>query len=224
MVQVHLYDLSRGLAARVSVPLLGRPLAAVWHSSVVVFGKEYYYEGGISCTVPGSTRYGTPTQVLPVGETLLPMSVYELWTMEVEHARYSGGAYHILRNNCNHFTQEAVLFLTGKPLPESVGVVPTAFLQSSLGKAISPFIDEVMQLQQECTAQMDAFLASQATPPRCSSALLFWECANLALVVDRLLSFSGPGGWVHFSTADVDALRGISEHHRLRRASESTTL
>jgi len=50
-VAVHLYDISGGLARQLSPMLIGKVIEGLWHTGVVVYGKEYYFGGGI-CVGP----------------------------------------------------------------------------------------------------------------------------------------------------------------------------
>jgi hypothetical protein len=52
--------------------LLGRQIDGIWHSAIVVFGREYFYGGGIQCSSPGCTAAGTPVQIIDLGETVWP--------------------------------------------------------------------------------------------------------------------------------------------------------
>lgn len=38
--------------------LLGKVIEGVWHTGIVVYGKEYYFGGGISYDPPGMTPFG----------------------------------------------------------------------------------------------------------------------------------------------------------------------
>jgi hypothetical protein len=42
------------------------------HEGVVVFGKEYYFGGGIQAGTPFMTPYGRPVEVVSLGETHIP--------------------------------------------------------------------------------------------------------------------------------------------------------
>ena len=47
MVVLHVYDLSRGMARAMSQPLLGFAVDIIPHTGLVVYGREYFFSGGI---------------------------------------------------------------------------------------------------------------------------------------------------------------------------------
>ena len=73
-VELYVYDLSNGMARQLSAQLTGRQIDGIWysllfynlhpllnctlyrHTSVVVFGKEVFYGGGINTTLPGRSH------------------------------------------------------------------------------------------------------------------------------------------------------------------------
>jgi len=61
-VILHLYDLTKGAMSKLSPWLLQEQVEGVWHSGVVVFGKEYYFGGDIYHDAPAQTGFGTPRQ------------------------------------------------------------------------------------------------------------------------------------------------------------------
>lgn len=63
-VTLHVYDLSGGLAAQFSRQLVGRQFDGIWHTGIVVYGKEFYFGGGISYDLPGSTPFGMQSRLL----------------------------------------------------------------------------------------------------------------------------------------------------------------
>ncbi len=46
-VVLGVYDITQGMAKSMSMMFLGQQVDAVYHSSLMVFGKEYYFGGGI---------------------------------------------------------------------------------------------------------------------------------------------------------------------------------
>lgn len=56
-VLLYIYDLTSGMATMMSQMLLGRHIEGVWHTAVVVHGREYFYGGsGIQSCMPVSTE------------------------------------------------------------------------------------------------------------------------------------------------------------------------
>ena len=68
-VSLNLYDLSQGLARSMSQQLLGIQLEGIWHSGIVVFGREFFFGGGIFSDGPERTPYGNPDKRLQLGTT-----------------------------------------------------------------------------------------------------------------------------------------------------------
>lgn len=58
-VTLALYDITQGMAKSMSMMFIGQQVDAVYHSSLIVYGKEYYFGGGICVDPPGQTPYGT---------------------------------------------------------------------------------------------------------------------------------------------------------------------
>lgn len=50
---------------------------AIYHTSIVLNGVEYYFGQGIQTAVPGSTHHGQPMEVVELGTTELPSDVIE---------------------------------------------------------------------------------------------------------------------------------------------------
>jgi hypothetical protein len=78
-MDVHLlvYDLSGGLAQRMSRDLLGFQLDAIYHTSIKLNGREYVYDGNVVSIIPGTSHLGRPLQEIYLGKTQLPMDVVE---------------------------------------------------------------------------------------------------------------------------------------------------
>lgn len=76
-VQLYIYDLSKGLARNISSSLLGISVDAIYHTSIVLQGVEYVYDGGIKRVNPGRTHLGMPMEIKQLGTTSLPMDVIQ---------------------------------------------------------------------------------------------------------------------------------------------------
>lgn len=57
---LYVYDITSGMARSMSLMLIGQQIDAVYHTSIGVFGREYYFGGGICHSEPKSTPYGKP--------------------------------------------------------------------------------------------------------------------------------------------------------------------
>ncbi|CAE8683196.1 unnamed protein product, partial [Polarella glacialis] len=67
-VVLHMYDLSKGGA--IQAPwLFGDGLQRLWHTGIVVFGREYFFSSDAIYDIPGKTSFGTPTKVISLGHT-----------------------------------------------------------------------------------------------------------------------------------------------------------
>ncbi|KAG9092003.1 hypothetical protein FS749_016078 [Ceratobasidium sp. UAMH 11750] len=94
-VQLYVYDLSGGLAKALSLQMTGKQLDGIWHTSVVVFGKEIFYGQGINTTLPGRSHHGRPLQVIDFGETAIDEETFNEYLSEIrEH--YTADKYHLL--------------------------------------------------------------------------------------------------------------------------------
>ncbi|KAJ6508961.1 PPPDE putative peptidase domain-containing protein [Mycena sanguinolenta] len=139
-VQLYIYDLSNGLAKQLSAQLTGRQIDGIWHSSIVVFGKEVYYGQGISTSLPGKSHHGQPLQVVDLGETSIDQETWEEYLQEMRD-HYTADKYHLLDFNCNSFTNDCAGFLTGCEIPRFVSELPSDFLSTPFGAALRPTID-----------------------------------------------------------------------------------
>jgi hypothetical protein len=54
-VTLFVYDLSNGMAKSMSLALTGKQIDGIWHTAVVVYGKEYFFGRGIEVLSPGHT-------------------------------------------------------------------------------------------------------------------------------------------------------------------------
>lgn len=74
-----------------SASLLGIQIDAVYHTSLVFGGIEFFFGGGVQRAYPGRTHHGAPMEIVNMGRTELPSAVIleyleslkEIYTAEV---------------------------------------------------------------------------------------------------------------------------------------------
>ncbi|KUJ22072.1 DUF862-domain-containing protein [Mollisia scopiformis] len=147
LVQLYTYDLSNGLARTISTALLGTQIDAVYHTSIVMDGIEFVYDGGLKTIDPGGSHLGKPLQVIDLGITNLPMDVIMEY-LESLRAVYTEEAYDIWTHNCNNFSNDFATFLLGKGIPSHIANLPQTVLNSPIGRALRPEIDRMVQRRQ----------------------------------------------------------------------------
>ncbi|KAL9109826.1 MAG: hypothetical protein Q9227_005529 [Pyrenula ochraceoflavens] len=143
-VELYVYDLSQGLARQWSLALTGVQLDAIYHTSLVFGGVEYFFGSGIQRKVPGSTHHGRPVQILKQGQTEIPQPVIEEY-MESLTEIYTAESYDLFLHNCNNFTQDLSMFLTGKEIPAHIRDLPDKVLNTPFGQMLKPQIDQAMR-------------------------------------------------------------------------------
>ena len=143
-VKVYVYDISNGLASIYGPLLLGVELEAIFHTSVVVYGREYFLSQGIQVSQPGSTKFGTPKEVLEVGNTEVIPDIFEDFIEDLKHheeRKYHASKYDLFDNNCNHFTDAVLDFLVGCHLEDRILRLPQHVLNSPQG----PILRQLLQ-------------------------------------------------------------------------------
>nr|XP_050024094.2 uncharacterized protein LOC126518293 [Dermacentor andersoni] len=143
-VHLYVYDLSKGLAKKLSPALLGKQLPGVWHTSIVVRGTEYFFGStGIDSCPAGKTILQEPDKVISLGRTELPHGVFLEYIRELGESSYKGSTYNLFRHNCNNFSQDVALFLTGKSIPREILELPDEFLRTPMGSTLVPFFERL---------------------------------------------------------------------------------
>ncbi|KAK1621140.1 hypothetical protein QYE76_026657 [Lolium multiflorum] len=162
-VSLNVYDLSNGLARQLSTSFLGKPIEAIWHTGVVVYGKEYFYGGGIQSTPAGATQYGRPVRVVDLGVTHLPREVFEDYLRDIA-PRYTAETYRLMTHNCNNFTNEAAQFLVGAGIPDYILSLPNEVMSSPMGPLIMPMIQNLeASLRTNTPPQTQQFVPTPAS-------------------------------------------------------------
>jgi desumoylating isopeptidase 1 len=151
-VELHLYDISRGLAASFGPMMLGVPLEALWHSSVVVrepggsasAAEETFFGYGVQTAAAGTTPFGAPLRTLHLGTTELDADTRAVLLAELS-ARYTHAHYHLTERNCNHFASEWAELLCGVGAPGDVVGQAAALLATPMGRMVEPMLRQAME-------------------------------------------------------------------------------
>ncbi|CAH8587585.1 unnamed protein product [Dicrocoelium dendriticum] len=152
-VYLYVYDLSCGAAQTLGPLILGRPVGGIWHTSVVVFNKEFFYGShGISYCPPGGTQLKEPGEKLLMGETNVREDALfrYLERLAVTQFKYScstsltfirGGDYRLFDHNCNTFSNHLVGYLTSRQIPSYILDLPEEIASTPLGAALKPALN-----------------------------------------------------------------------------------
>ncbi|KAF4551321.1 Thioredoxin-like protein 5 [Elsinoe fawcettii] len=157
-VQLYVYDLSQGMARAMSQQFLGTQIDAIYHTSIVVNGVEYFFGHGIQQSRPGATHHGRPMEVIPLGQTQLPAEVI-LEYLESMKSVYTAEAYDLFQNNCNNFSNDFAQFLVGRGIPDHITSLPETVLNTPFGQMLKPQLDASMR------SVTQAPVASSSLPP-----------------------------------------------------------
>ncbi|KAF2838147.1 thioredoxin [Patellaria atrata CBS 101060] len=163
-VQLYVYDLSRGLARQLSMQFLGIQIDAVYHTSIVFGGVEYFFGAGVQTCYPGTTHHGKPVEIIPLGQTVLPIDVI-LEYLESLKTIYTAESYDLFMHNCNNFTNDFTMFLVGKGIPERITSLPQTVLNTPFGQMLRPQLDRSLRTVTQApvpTSQIPSIVARTA--------------------------------------------------------------
>ncbi|KAI8394009.1 PPPDE putative peptidase domain-containing protein [Radiomyces spectabilis] len=163
-VKVYLYDLSRGMAKQMSLGLTGKQIDGIWHTSVVVYGQEFFYGQGILACSPGTSHHGAPLEVIDIGETYLPLEVVVEY-IDSQRSVYTAEKYHLLDFNCNTFSNDLCQFLTGKKIPGHITDLPAEFMSTPFGRSLLPMIENMFG-QSRVAASAASTVGAPSTVPQ----------------------------------------------------------
>lgn len=140
-VKLNIYDISAGRAKKFSPWLFGQRLDGLWHTGVVVFGREYYFSRDIFMQTPGETAFGAPTKVIHLGHTFWREEEFHQYISRQLKPRFHRGTYDCITNSCNHFTDCCTMYLVGCHVPNEVMQQPTWLLKSRFVQAARPLLN-----------------------------------------------------------------------------------
>ncbi|XP_049636925.1 desumoylating isopeptidase 1-like [Suncus etruscus] len=154
-VRLYVYDLSKGLARRLSPIMLGKQLEGIWHTSIVVHKDEFFYgASGISSCSPGGMMLGPPDRVVDVGSTEVTEEIFLEYLSSMRESEFRGEAYKLLDHNCNTFSNEVAQFLTGRKIPSYITDLPSEILSTPFGQALQHMLNNT-QIQIPGTSTLD---------------------------------------------------------------------
>lgn len=119
-IEARVYDISGNYKPMLSA-ILGYKVEGIWHIGVRVYNKEYWFSTHIEEMLTHDednnlldvTPFGLiPTYTYDLGSTTLNQEEFETYLYEKCAPRYGIKDYHVLKNNCNHFANEIIDFLT----------------------------------------------------------------------------------------------------------------
>ncbi|KAF2762742.1 DUF862-domain-containing protein [Pseudovirgaria hyperparasitica] len=133
-----------GLIVQFSLSLVGTHIDAVYHTSVVLGGIEYFFGQGIQTSQAGTTHHGNPMEVIDIGHTDLPMELI-LEYLESLKQIYTAESYDLFMKNCNNFSNDFSMFLVGKGIPDHITSLPQTVLNTPFGQILRPQLDSAMR-------------------------------------------------------------------------------
>ncbi|CAG8414237.1 unnamed protein product [Penicillium salamii] len=190
---------------------------AIYHTSIVLNGIEYYFGQGIQTSVPGSTHHGQPMEVVKLGTTELPSDVIEEYLGSLATI-YTPESYDLFLHNCNNFTQDLSMFLVGKSIPEHIINLPQTFLETPFGQMMKPQIESALKGVTQGTepspipgpsAQPAAAAAPARQKPIVPSAGTVRVVSNLNQLEDELKGASNSCAVVFFTSSTCPPCKAV---------------
>jgi len=141
-VSLYKYDLSNGKAWWLSPLLLGQHFEGIWHTGIVVHGKEYWFGGNIFESKPASTPFGEPTQIVELPEFTM-RTREDLWNFISRElsSEFTRANYDVLTHNCNHFSDAVSVFLLSEHIPDDVLKQPEMVMNTITVQALRPLLN-----------------------------------------------------------------------------------
>lgn len=122
-VFLRIYDLSQGTAKVLSERLLGFKVDGVWHTSIEIYGNEYYFQNGLVYQLAGTTYYGRIVERISLGFTDCTKEALEEF-FEMSKHTWTPESYDLFENNCNNFSNYLSNFLVEKGIPSHILELP----------------------------------------------------------------------------------------------------
>ncbi len=132
-VTAYIYDLSHGYAKEYSKQNFGVQVDIVYHVSIVLNKKEYWFCESIQSSDAKKSSYGSPCKQIDFGVTEFSEESL-LVTIENMREEYNKNNYCKKTHSAIDFAQELLMVLTGKSLPDEIlkqrGTLPKSLLDT----------------------------------------------------------------------------------------------
>eukprot|EP01031_Cornospumella_fuschlensis_P027603 gene27603-33336_t len=188
-VQLAVYDLSRGMARAMSQSILGQQIEGIWHTGIVVYGKEYYFGGGIQVTPWGvfaRSHNMPPTEVRSLGWTSKTQNELEAYLRSIS-SQFTSMTYDLINNNCNNFSDTVSRFLLGQGIPSYIIDLPRTVFSTPGGAMLRPMIEGMQnQVRTQHAHGLDPF----ATAPASQQPAASFETALSESVTSLVMNVS----------------------------------
>lgn len=185
-----------------SMQFLGIQIDAVYHTSIVLNGIEYYFGQGVQTCRAGATHHGKPMEVIKLGQTALPMEVI-LEYLESLKTIYTPESYDLFMHNCNNFSNDFAMFLVGKGIPSHITSLPETVLSTPFGQMLRPQIDAAMRPITQAPTPQPVTPRPQATNSSAQNG------------VTHATASAGAGGALAASTGKVNNVTTLRDVDRL---------
>jgi thiol-disulfide isomerase/thioredoxin len=186
----------------------GTQIDAVYHTSIVIDGIEYYFGQGVQTCRAGATHHGKPMEVIPLGQTQLPLEIV-LEYLESLKTVYTAESYDLFLHNCNNFSNDFAMFLVGRGIPDHITSLPQTVLNTPFGQMLKPQLDAMMRpITQAPTPQQAAPVPSRSTNPVTSN-----NAPKAVPMSAEEIQLAGSTGRVNTVTTiqEVDRLLGVAK-------------
>lgn len=195
-VYLYIYDLSMGLAKSFSQVLVGRQFDGVWHTSVVVYGTEYFFsQSGICSCLPGSLSSGQIHERKLMGKTTMTPEGLRNYLNGLQNTYFKPGSYDLLKHNCNTFSAHAIKHLTGEEIPAHIASLPSDFLDTPIGASMKVLMENVANIDLPRITSNPGPASAHHLVPDGVNSVLFDEPLSSDYLPDELTSqFSGCSG------------------------------
>jgi len=137
---------------------------AIYHTAVLVYGKEFWYGGKLYGSKPGSEEKsfgpvladdssmnlepssyaGGAIKVVKFGKTDRTRDEWMRFLRNEMTRKYTPEHYDVLSRNCNHFSDDCLRFLTGRALPDAVMKVTSTIRASRTLMTMRPYLNKAL--------------------------------------------------------------------------------